>query len=122
MENTTRDLPRKFGMGLHDLIANSVQQEANSLRCIQFLEEMLSHYRNNGLQIRHWDGRIWGATQPRCRLILNYPVTLRRLCTEARKLADETTYRIWRLYMGGRAAFSLRPAKHVSHVTDEGVV
>ena len=64
MENTTRDLPRKFGMGLHDLIANSVQQEANSLRCIQFLEEMLSHCRNNGLQIRHWHGRIWAQRSP----------------------------------------------------------
>jgi cyclopropane-fatty-acyl-phospholipid synthase len=79
-------------MGLHDLIANSVQQEVNSLRCIQFLEEILSDYRNNGLQIRLWDGRIWGATQPRCTLILNYPGTLRRLCTDPSELALGQAY------------------------------
>ena len=80
-------------MGLIDLIAtSSTHYQAKSLRCLQFLKELLSGYRKNDLQIRLWDGHTWGAESPRCTLVLNYPGTLRRLCTDPSELTLGEAY------------------------------
>lgn len=70
-------------MGLIDLIASSsTSQQAQSLHCVRFLDELLSDCHDSGLQVRLWDGQMWGARSPRCTLVLKHPGTLRRLCTD----------------------------------------
>jgi cyclopropane-fatty-acyl-phospholipid synthase len=66
-------------MGSIDSITTSpLQHHATSEQCIRFLDELLQ----------------------------DYPQWVRRLqehAAEARRLTDDTTYRIWRLYMAGSA-------------------
>lgn len=80
-------------MGLIDLIANStLQHQDKSLRCAYFLEELLGNQSGDELQVRLWDGRTWGASNPRCTLVLKHPGTLRRLCTDPSELSLGEAY------------------------------
>ena len=80
-------------MGLIDRIANSsLQHEDKSLRCANFLQELLGKETWGRLQIRFWDGRSWGAPNPRCTLVLKHPGTLRRLCTDPSELSLGEAY------------------------------
>jgi len=74
-------------MSFLDVVSNSISLERNEgERCTRFLEELLSDYPSHNLQVRLWDGSIWGANDPKCTLTLNRPGTLRRLCTDPSEL------------------------------------
>lgn len=101
-------------MGLLDLIAtSSLHQEAKSLHCIQFLDELLADYRKADLQIRMWDGHVWGAQSPRCTLALKHPGTLRRLCTALSELSLGEAYIYDDLDIEGKIEVAFELADHL---------
>jgi hypothetical protein len=71
-----------FGMALRDLIANSVlQREANSLHCIQFLDEVVSAQ-------RFLSGRL-----NMYQLNMYHPLLMKGLCEDGLPLTRDAWYR-----------------------------
>lgn len=80
-------------MGLIDRIASSTLPHGDrSQQCVSFLDELLGHRSGEKFQVRLWDGRTWGAQNPRCTLVLKHPGTLRRLCTDPSELSLGEAY------------------------------
>jgi hypothetical protein len=80
-------------MGLIDLIASSpLPHHATSAQSIRFLDELLRDFPKHNLQVRFWDGQVWGSQCAPCTLVLKHPGTLRRLCTDPSELSLGEAY------------------------------
>jgi cyclopropane-fatty-acyl-phospholipid synthase len=112
----------RLAMGLIDLIASSpLQHYATSAQCIRFLDELLRDYPKHDLQVRFWDGQVWGAQSPCCTLVLDHPGTLRRLCTDPSELSLGEAYIYEDVDIQGNIETVFELADHLLAFGDTGV-